>query len=181
MANYRVIGADGREYGPVSPELLRDWIAAGRVSAATRVCVLGSLDWRTLGTLPEFRGFVSSGIPLSARRVPAYSGYRQTNGWAISAFICGVLSIVLGFCCCCCLPLDLFGIVFSAIALVQIGRNPENQSGTALAVTGLILCLLSFLISFVVSALWVASGAGGEFMQEMERELRFGEGWFLSQ
>jgi len=38
---YRMIGADGREYGPVTADQLREWIAEGRVDAQTKALVEG--------------------------------------------------------------------------------------------------------------------------------------------
>ena len=43
---YRVIGADGKEYGPVSIEQLRQWIADGRVNAQTQVQAAGGAEWK---------------------------------------------------------------------------------------------------------------------------------------
>ena len=177
MANYRVIGTDGREYGPVSPEELRNWIGAGRVNATTLVCIEGSMDWRALGELPEFRPFVAGGRLPGAVRAPVYPGYRQTNTWAIWGFICGLLSLTL--CSCCCIPLDLLGIVFSVIGLVQINNHPSTQSGTAFAIMGLVLSLLSILMGVAFSILWFSSGAAEEFMHDLEREFRFGAGRLL--
>jgi hypothetical protein len=34
---YRILGSDGNEYGPVSAEQLRQWIAEKRVNGETRV------------------------------------------------------------------------------------------------------------------------------------------------
>jgi hypothetical protein len=34
---YKVIGADGKEYGPITSYKLQPWIADGRVNAQTRV------------------------------------------------------------------------------------------------------------------------------------------------
>ena len=34
---YRILGSDGNEYGPVSTEQLRLWIAEKRVNSETRV------------------------------------------------------------------------------------------------------------------------------------------------
>ena len=34
---YKIIGADLKEYGPVSVEQLRQWISEGRVNAQTKV------------------------------------------------------------------------------------------------------------------------------------------------
>ena len=50
---YRIIGTDGKEYGPVTLEQLRQWIAEGRVNAQTRVQLDGAAEWKTLGSLPE--------------------------------------------------------------------------------------------------------------------------------
>jgi len=51
---YKIIGADGREYGPISQEQLRQWIAEGRANALTRVLPPGATEWKTLSELPEF-------------------------------------------------------------------------------------------------------------------------------
>lgn len=51
---YKVIGADGSEYGPVSADQLRQWIAEGRANAQTKVQPEGSTEWTSLGTLAEF-------------------------------------------------------------------------------------------------------------------------------
>jgi hypothetical protein len=54
MSMYRMIGADGQEYGPIHVETLKQWIAEGRANAHTRILVQGQTEWRDLGTLPEF-------------------------------------------------------------------------------------------------------------------------------
>jgi hypothetical protein len=51
---YKIIGADGKEYGPVTTEQLRQWITEGRSNAQTRVQSEGSAEWKPLGSLPEF-------------------------------------------------------------------------------------------------------------------------------
>jgi hypothetical protein len=51
---YTIIGGDGREYGPVSTEQLRQWVQEGRANAQTRVRADGATEWATLGALPEF-------------------------------------------------------------------------------------------------------------------------------
>jgi hypothetical protein len=38
---YRIIGAAGRKYGPVSAEQMRQWIAEGRVNAHTMALAEG--------------------------------------------------------------------------------------------------------------------------------------------
>src|SRR5215831_15202594 len=51
---YKIIGADQREYGPVSAEQLRQWIAEGRAGPQSRVCLEGTTDWKSLAEFPEF-------------------------------------------------------------------------------------------------------------------------------
>jgi uncharacterized membrane protein len=54
MANYKVIGGDLKQYGPVSTEELCKWIADGRLNAMSLVQVHGDIEWRQLSTFPEF-------------------------------------------------------------------------------------------------------------------------------
>ncbi len=51
---YKIIGADKKEYGPVSAEQLREWIRQGRASGQTLAQAEGQTDWRTVDTFPEF-------------------------------------------------------------------------------------------------------------------------------
>jgi uncharacterized membrane protein len=53
---YKIIGADGNEYGPVTADQLRQWIAEGRANAQTKVQAEGSTDWKPLMDFPEFAG-----------------------------------------------------------------------------------------------------------------------------
>lgn len=53
---YKIIGADGNEYGPVNDEQIRQWIAEGRANEQTRVRVEDAPDWQTLADRPEFAG-----------------------------------------------------------------------------------------------------------------------------
>lgn len=50
---YFIIGGDGKEYGPVSIDQLRQWLAEGRVSAQTQVRADGSSTWQSFGAIPE--------------------------------------------------------------------------------------------------------------------------------
>ncbi len=51
---FKMIGGDGREYGPVSVEQLREWIADNRANGQTMVQPEGATDWRPLASFPEF-------------------------------------------------------------------------------------------------------------------------------
>ena len=51
---YRIIASDGKEYGPVTADQLRQWITEGRVNGQTQVQAQGSVDWQPLSAFPEF-------------------------------------------------------------------------------------------------------------------------------
>jgi hypothetical protein len=63
---FTIIGADGKEYGPVSADKLREWIAAGRANAQTQCKREGESAWSTLGSLSEFAGAFSAPPPAAA-------------------------------------------------------------------------------------------------------------------
>ena len=82
---YKIIGADGKEYGPVSAEQLRDWIQQGRVSLQTQARLEGSTDWRPLSGFPEFSA-VSAAPPLMSAPIKDERASKK-----IAAGICGIL------------------------------------------------------------------------------------------
>jgi hypothetical protein len=51
---YKIIGGDGKEYGPVSAEQLRAWVREGRANGQTQVQVEGTTGWQALETVAEF-------------------------------------------------------------------------------------------------------------------------------
>lgn len=68
---YRIIGADGLEYGPVDADVVRNWIRERRANADTRVRPEGAADWVRLETLGEFAADLkaepSPGLPMDTR------------------------------------------------------------------------------------------------------------------
>ena len=63
---FKMIGGDGREYGPVSAEQLREWIADSRANGQTLVQPEGSTEWRPLSSFPEFAESLRPGVVASA-------------------------------------------------------------------------------------------------------------------
>jgi hypothetical protein len=57
---YKIIGADGHEYGPVTTEQLRQWIREGRASAQTKIQAEGTTEWKTLDRFSEFADLLAS-------------------------------------------------------------------------------------------------------------------------
>lgn len=65
---FTIIGGDGQEYGPVSLQQLRSWVAAGRANLDTHAKVAGSDEWQRLGDLPEFTEQIAPPpLPVEAR------------------------------------------------------------------------------------------------------------------
>ncbi len=53
-STYKVMGADGKEYGPISAEQIRQWVAQGRLVKKTPTLPVGTKDWVYLESVPEF-------------------------------------------------------------------------------------------------------------------------------
>lgn len=53
-AMYRVLGSDQKEYGPVTAEQLRQWIAQGRANSQSKARTEDGADWKPLADFPEF-------------------------------------------------------------------------------------------------------------------------------
>jgi hypothetical protein len=50
---YKIIGSDGKEYGPITLDQLKQWFSEGRVNAQTQVLPEGTTEWVSAGQLPE--------------------------------------------------------------------------------------------------------------------------------
>jgi hypothetical protein len=53
---YTIIGGDGKEYGPVTADQVRSWIAGGRANLQTKVKEVGTDTWKTIGDFPDITG-----------------------------------------------------------------------------------------------------------------------------
>lgn len=68
---YRIIGGDGREYGPVELPVLEQWIREGRVNAQTRVRREEDANWQSAADVPELRPALGLGGSRVAVPPPA--------------------------------------------------------------------------------------------------------------
>lgn len=97
---YKLIGVDGKQYGPITPEQLRQWIAEGRAKAETLVQVEGQAEWKALNLFPEFAADLKRTPPTLAVSPPAIGAppsavtARASN--KLPAGICGILLGSLG-------------------------------------------------------------------------------------
>ncbi|EEF59884.1 DUF4190 domain-containing protein [Pedosphaera parvula] len=148
---YKVLGNDGKEYGPVSAEQLRQWIAQGRAVANTKLQPEGSTEWKSLSEIPEFStAFVSAPPPSDPQ--PQLSGPAKTSGLAIASVICGALGLVT------CITSPI-GLILGISARNQIKKSDGQIKGSGLATTGIILSCVTFaivILAFLLPALAMA-------------------------
>jgi hypothetical protein len=152
---YKVVGADRREYGPVSRETILEWIGQGRANAQT-IAKFEEGPWRPLATFDEFKAALGvtvvpgataasptetppgTGAPGGAGTTPLIQTtyvssepppYSGVGSQAKETNVCSVIGLIVPLVCCCC-PFagPLIGIVFSLIGLSQIRANPEKYS-----------------------------------------------------
>jgi TM2 domain-containing membrane protein YozV len=90
---YKIAGVDGQQYGPVSAEEIRRWIADKRVNAQTLVQMEGAQEWKPLGSFSEFASELKS-VPPPIAPPPSAVASRASN--KIPAGICGILLGSLG-------------------------------------------------------------------------------------
>jgi TM2 domain-containing membrane protein YozV len=90
---YKIAGVDGQQYGPVSAEEIRRWIADKRVNAQTLVQMEGAQEWKPLGSFSEFASELKT-VPPPIAPPPSAVASRASN--KIPAGICGILLGSLG-------------------------------------------------------------------------------------
>src|ERR1017187_7317251 len=93
---YKIIGADQKEYGPVTADQLRLWLAEGRVNPQTQVLPEGATEWKALGTLPDFAA-ASPGSAPAILSIPVTSpaGAELVKGPAIGLIVTAILGAVV--------------------------------------------------------------------------------------
>jgi len=132
MAAYTIIGSDGKQYGSVSEEQLRQWIADGRVNAQTQAQLEGAGEWKSLSKFPEFAGVLKCSapppLPASTLAVPA-----KTSALAITSLVLGILGVFT------CGITALIGLILGIIAMVRVSNSRGALRGFGIALAGIIV------------------------------------------
>lgn len=151
---FKIRGVDGKDYGPVSADVVREWIQQRRANAQTLVRAEGAADWQPLGSLPEFAAALAASATPQAGAAPVSPSMRpqQTSTLAIVALVLGVLGL------CSAGLSSLAGLPLGIMALVQIGRSQGRLGGKGLAiaamcVSGALLVLLPVMVGLTLPAL----------------------------
>jgi hypothetical protein len=128
---YKIIGADQKEYGPVTSDQIRQWIADQRANAQTKARAEGEQEWKTLAEFPEFAPALglSPGatfappVPVADSGATRDAALQAVKGPAIALLITAILGLAWG-------ALSLFGNAMSlaghSFGMRQIG-DPQMQ------------------------------------------------------
>lgn len=130
---YTIIGADQKEYGPVTEEQILQWISEGRVNGKTLAKVAGGA-WKPVATFPELAVHLpaaaaaqptdSAGAPplSSAGGLERESALRQVRGPAAGLIVTGVLGFI------CTLLLWVFQATILALLSQILPVDPQFDS-----------------------------------------------------
>ena len=143
---YKIIGADAKEYGPISAEQLRQWIAEGRANAQTKILPEGATEWKPLSEFPEFLVAPTGAAPVLAgfTAPSSASAMERVNGPAVGLMVVAILGFVL----------QAIALVLNLVGASFLATQQNNQawasmfSGAVGVVSGIIGLLVSGLIFF---------------------------------
>jgi type II secretory pathway pseudopilin PulG len=137
---FKIIGGDGQEYGPISVEQIQQWLREGRANTQTKVLREGTMDWRTIGEIPELMA-------------PALYLPTQTDGKAIGSLVCGIISLVI-------LPIlaSIPAVILGHMSRTAIRKSMGRLTGDGIALAGLIMGYISLaFFGFIAVILIVAT------------------------
>jgi len=84
---FTILGADGKEYGPVSEATIMGWIAGGRANLQTKARRGNETEWKTLGDFAEFNATLPppaasvAGAALPAASAAPSAGPALASRW----------------------------------------------------------------------------------------------------
>jgi hypothetical protein len=132
---YKIIGADQKEYGPVTAEQIQRWITQGRVNAQTKVQAEGG-EWKALSEFPEFATAAASIPPLPAAPPgPAAPSAppAKASGLAIASLVLGICGLFT------CGATALVGLILGIVSLVKAKKSNGALGGQGIALAGTII------------------------------------------
>lgn len=107
---FKILGADGKEYGPVTVDQIKQWIKDGRANHETMAEKMGEIGWKPLAQYPDFLDLFpaqppalpttpAAAAPVAAASVQAPDARARAlqlvNGPAIALLVTAILNIAL--------------------------------------------------------------------------------------
>ena len=160
---YKILGADQKEYGPVTADQLRQWITEGRANSQTMVQGPDSTEWKPLSGFAEFAGLlatVPTAAPGSPTNYPAMSSMQPSvPNYLWQSIVCTV---------CCCLPFGIAAIVFAAqvngkLAAGDVAGAMESSRKARL------WCWISFGLGLIANLSFAALSMASSAFERFER------------
>jgi len=146
MANYIIIGGDGKEYGPVSGEQLRQWIADGRAHAGTQVRTEGATGWQPLSAVPDLAAGLKSAATTTLSPAATAAAPKKTSALAVTSLVLGILGMFS------CGLTALAGLICGIVAMVKVKNSGGKLGGGGLALAGTIVSGIFLLLIPVLAA-----------------------------
>ena len=118
MSQYKIIGGDGKEYGPVSLDQVKDWIREGRASSQTMIHTDRNSQWAPLGQYPEFASLTGGPAVVDPNITQPVAGHDMAmphHPKTKSQLVAGILGITMGG-----LGVHRFYLGYSEIGIAQI-------------------------------------------------------------
>ncbi len=155
---YKIIGADQKEYGPISAEQMRQWIAEGRINAQTQAQAAGETTWKSVSMFPEFAASFSAApppLPSMGAAIPGGDSrtraLQDVSGPAIGLMVTAALGALA----------SLVGIAMSVLgvsmnSMQNFGSNGQNAEmfrvmqmfagtlGIVFRIIGILVCVFIF-------------------------------------
>lgn len=135
---FTILGADGKEYGPVATAKIHEWVNGGRANLMTKARRDGETAWKNLGEFPEFAA-VTGAAPAAATPAPVVP--TLAPGSAADSLATGptlilagrwprlgaqILDGIIG----CCVALPGFAVLLAA----GIFSRPDHPNGALMVV-----------------------------------------------
>ena len=171
LGMFNIIGADQQQYGPVSAEQIRQWIADGRANAQTLCSAEGSAEWKPLGSFPEFADSLRQQPPphpptlthsLAAPGPAQGFGQPQPD---VPNYLVQAILVTL----CCCIPFGVVALVYAAQVKSKLG-NGDINGAMAASKNARLWCWLALvfgIVSNVVSIIYIFSVGFENFRRGM--------------
>lgn len=147
---YKVLGGDGKEYGPVSAETLRQWVNEGRANSQTQVRPEDATQWQSLASLPEFAAtFAAPPVGMASAVGGRPAGPAPTSGMAVTSLVLGISGFF-------CLVTAIPGLILGFLAMKKIKASEGRMGGHSMALAGTIVSGVAMLMSVAIIALYAA-------------------------
>jgi hypothetical protein len=151
---YKIIGGDGKEYGPVTLEQLRLWLTQGRLNRQTRVKAATDTEWKSAAEIPELAAlFDPAGAQPAGHGPPPLikpaAAQKRDTGLAVTSLVLGLSSISP----CPGVLTGIPAIICGHLARRRARRSPDRYGGAGLAFFGFALGYVSIALFFVLLAM----------------------------